>query len=49
MAIYKGGQALPQVTPKTTKRRGILSHPQDIHCVLYHLLALVAYNLSRAK
>jgi fatty acid desaturase len=26
------------------RRKPLLSHPQDIHCVVYHLLALVAYG-----
>ncbi len=27
-------------------RQGLLSHPQDVHCVLFHLLTLLAYGCA---
>ncbi len=29
-----------------TRRRSILAHPEDIHCIIFHLLTLAAYGLA---
>ena len=28
------------------KKHGILSHPADIHCIIFHLVTLVAYGCA---
>jgi fatty acid desaturase len=34
------------ISQPTRTQRSLLTHPEDLHCVIYHLLVLTAYGLS---
>ena len=37
---------MTQASGETEPRRAILAHPEDIHCVVFHLLTLAAYGCA---
>lgn len=37
---------MTQASGETETRRAILAHPEDIHCVVFHLLTLAAYGCA---
>jgi len=37
---------MTQASGETKPRRSILAHPEDIHCVVFHLLTLAAYGCA---